>query len=561
MIRTSWSRGQVTHGAFLDVSSAFDKVWHKGLIAKLEQVCVEGTCLKLLRSYLSDRKQVVVLDGNKSNIKDVKAGVPQGSRLGPLMFILYINDILEGLESEVMIFADDTTILATGDNPAETTAIINRDLEKVAVWAKKWKVTFNAAKSRDIIFTKKNFINCPGVVFNNVVVKRVTEHKHLGLWLTPTLDWAKHVHETCLKANRKLYVLRSVKFLKRGTLDVLYKLQIRSCIDYMLPVYFHTLKQTEKSRIEQIQYKAAKLASGALHYTSQIKLEKEMGWESISDRADFLGLTLFRKIHTYNTRPLIRQCMPKQFEYNSIARGTYRTFQYQSSDFNKSFFPYFTCLWNKLPESLKSQSDLDTFKLELKDKIKPRKYKHFSKGNKIENALLTRIRVGRSHLNGHSYTIGLANTPECLCHFPCENTEHYLLYCFLFEQERRTMFESVRNLVPKFDKITKKKQLEILLNGLDIDNNEMNHLNTKLQIIVQKFILQTGRFEHPSTISSYYDPLTAPPPRPSLIVLFYLTFKFSLQITNYHLYSNNFIFDHFYVKRSMTLDKLSLYCF
>ena len=108
---------------------------------------------------------------------------------------------------------------------------------------------------------------------------------------------------------------------------------------------------------------------------------------------------------------------------------------------------------------MKSQSDLDTFKLELKDKIKPRKYKHFAKGNKIENALLTRIRVGRSHLNGHSYTIGLANTPECLCHFPCENTEHYLLYCFLFEQERRTMFESVRKLVPKFDKLTKKKQL------------------------------------------------------------------------------------------------------
>ena len=79
-----------------------------------------------------------------------------------------------------MIFADDTTILATGSNPTETAAKINRNLEKVAAWSTKWKVTFNAGKSKDIIFTKKSFINCPEVIFNNTAVKRVTEHKHLG---------------------------------------------------------------------------------------------------------------------------------------------------------------------------------------------------------------------------------------------------------------------------------------------------------------------------------------------------------------------------------------------
>ena len=128
------------------------------------------------------------------------------------------------------------------------------------------------------------------------------------------------------KYNRKLYILRSVKFLKRQTLDVLYKIQVRSCIDYMLPVYYHTLRQREKSHIEQIQYKAAKLASGALHYTSQLKLEKEMGWESITERADFLGLTLFHKIHTHNTRPLIRNCMPRLADCNTRSIGTYLTF-------------------------------------------------------------------------------------------------------------------------------------------------------------------------------------------------------------------------------------------
>ena len=164
-----------------------------------------------------------------------------------------------------MIFADDTTLLATGVDPSETAAIINRDLEKISKWASMWKVTFNASKSKDIIFSKNKLLfNSPPLVFNNTYVERVAEHKHLGLWLTLSLCWSKHVHETCLKATRKLAVLRSVKCLKIETLDVLYKIQIRSCIDYMLPVYYQTLKQTDKARLDKVQYRAGLLVSAAL---------------------------------------------------------------------------------------------------------------------------------------------------------------------------------------------------------------------------------------------------------------------------------------------------------
>ena len=141
-------------------------------------------------------------------------------------------------------------------------------------------------------------------------MEQVLEHKHLGLWLTPTLCWSKQVHEICMRANSKLAVLRSVHYLSRSTLDLLYKLQIRSVIDYGLCIYYHNLKQSDVYRLNQIQYRAGKLIAGALHFTSSLKLNSEIGLEELSDRAKFLGLTMFHKIHLGLTRPLIKTCMP-----------------------------------------------------------------------------------------------------------------------------------------------------------------------------------------------------------------------------------------------------------
>ena len=205
-IRSCWGQSKIVQGAFLDISAAFDKVWHKGLIAKLSQIGIDGNLINIFTSYLSHRKQCVVVDGVKSSLLDVNAGVPQGSRLGPLLFIIYINDIIHDIESEIMIFADDTTLLASGSDPAETSAQLNRDLAKISAWAERWKVTFNAGKSKDLIFSNKLLNNSPPLEFNNVYVERVNTHKHLGVYLKTNLDWSRQIHETCLKANRKLVV-------------------------------------------------------------------------------------------------------------------------------------------------------------------------------------------------------------------------------------------------------------------------------------------------------------------------------------------------------------------
>ena len=173
----------IAQAAFLDISAAFDKIWHKGLLAKLAQIGVTGLAYDFLLSYLSDRQQRVVIEGQPSTELPVLASVPQGSRLGPLLFIIYINDILVDLECDGLLFADDTALVAVGSDPTITAAAINRDLEKISIWAAKWKVTFNASKSKDMIFSNNKVLNnSPPLIFNNTHVSRVS-----------CLNWSKLV--------------------------------------------------------------------------------------------------------------------------------------------------------------------------------------------------------------------------------------------------------------------------------------------------------------------------------------------------------------------------------
>ena len=198
-IRKSWCDKNITQGLFLDVSSAFDKVWHQGLLAKLGQIGEQGTFYDTIKSYISDIRQIVVVDGEKSDITDIKAGIPQGSRLGPLLFIIYMNDIINDIESDILIFADDTSLFASGPDPAVTAAQLNRDLVKISEWANKWKVIFNPGKSKDIIFSHKSLNNSPPLILNDKFIDRVNVHRHLGLYLSSSLDWSVQVREVCLK--------------------------------------------------------------------------------------------------------------------------------------------------------------------------------------------------------------------------------------------------------------------------------------------------------------------------------------------------------------------------
>ena len=140
-------KGATSQAIFLDISKAFDKVWHRGLLKKLDTIGIRGQLLVWFSDYLSNRKQAVVLAGSKSDYLTTIAGVPQGSVLGPLLFLIYVNDIDVNIESIMKLFADDTSLYLCLDNPYIRAEILNSDLEKILDWAETWKVVFSQPKN------------------------------------------------------------------------------------------------------------------------------------------------------------------------------------------------------------------------------------------------------------------------------------------------------------------------------------------------------------------------------------------------------------------------------
>ena len=284
---------------FLDISKAFDKVWHSGLLFKLKQNGIEGKLLSLMTSYLTDRKQRVILNGSASNWGAILSGVPQGSVLGPLLFLVYINDMENGIKSQIKFFADDTSLFSVVSNPVLSAAELNHDLGLIESWAFQWKMAFNPDPTKqavEILFSRKtNVVNHPPLYFNNSVITPAEDHKHLGITLDRRLTFAKHIGEKIAFARKGIGLIRLLSsYVPTKTLDLMYKMFVRPHLDYC-DVIFHippfkehgtsnfSLNYLMKS-IESTQYQAACAVTGAWKGTSLVKLYEELGWESLSDR-------------------------------------------------------------------------------------------------------------------------------------------------------------------------------------------------------------------------------------------------------------------------------------
>ena len=237
--------------------------------------------------------------------------------------------------------------------------------------------------------------------------------------------------------------------------------------------------------------------TGALHLTSQLKIEKDLGWETVQARAEMLGLTAYYKIHHNLTRPLTRTCMTDNDNrlVNLRNNGNKRVrHPYYGAKHSKSFFPYFTKLWNDLPENQR-QVDLTEFKIRLKLKYKPPKCKFYSYGCKQGNKLLTRLRLERSFLNAHSFALGFSASPQCEnCGSRQENSQHLFLDCPKYQSYQQILLDYVGTQISTFTKLSKKEKTKILLSGYNPENMDYIHINRNITLAVQSFLFKTKRF-------------------------------------------------------------------
>ena len=228
---------QEVRGVFLDISKAFDRVWHDGLLYKIKNFGIEGKLFNLIESFLANRYQRVTLNGQSSDWLPVKAGVPQGSILGPLLFLCYINDLPDNLISNPKLFADDTALFSNVNSPAESENDLNQDLSNITNWAKQWKMLFNPDVSKppkEVIFSKKIKKTVhPSLLFNKATIQTCSSEKHLGLILDEKLNFKQHLDEKISKSMKIIGVIKKLRpILPRHSLISIYKSFVRPNLDY-----------------------------------------------------------------------------------------------------------------------------------------------------------------------------------------------------------------------------------------------------------------------------------------------------------------------------------------
>ena len=236
-IRSLLDNGEYVCGIFVDLEKAFDTVHHDILCEKLKYYGLRGNVNKLIKSYLSNRKQFVSIDGSDSEVKDVTCGVPQGSSLGPLLFLLYINDLRLCLsETSCGHFADDTFIVFNSKKPKTIETVINTELKKVTKWLRLNKLSLNAAKTEVIFFrSNRHFLDYSkiSIKMNGFKLTPVDYIKYLGMYIDKNLDWNHHIQELIKKLNRANGILSKLRY--NTTLEIC--IQVYYAIFYSYLIY------------------------------------------------------------------------------------------------------------------------------------------------------------------------------------------------------------------------------------------------------------------------------------------------------------------------------------
>lgn len=341
----------------LDISKAFDKVWHDGLLAKLQSYGVSGPLFNWLKDYLSNRRQAVRVDGFISGSQSINAGVPQGSVLGPTLFLIFINDLPDVTSNPLHLFADDSTVhaqLPSGpltEAREETAAALNSDLAKIDAWGEQWLVAFNATKTTQLIISRRSDQNFPASHFQRTELSFASDMKLLGISFDGKLSLDKHVHDKLRIASRMIGMLyRQRTLLPVSCMLQVYKSLIRPHLEYCS----HLIGSASKGTLLLVE----KLQNRAMRILGCSDLVKE-NILPLSHRRNVGSLSLlYRYFHGHCSKELLGLVPARQY-LGAPTRFAAASHPYclaiprsRTEHHRKSFFPKTVRLWNSLPSSV-----------------------------------------------------------------------------------------------------------------------------------------------------------------------------------------------------------------
>ena len=324
---------------------------------------IRGVALSWFRNYLSNRNQFVSINGTNSGLLPIKCGVPQGSILGPLLFLIYINDLPSSTNATTILFADDTNAIYIDKSYNDLINLVNNDLVKFSEWFKGNKMAVNESKTKFIVFHKKHDV-VPAVFpieLNGIFLERVPSIKFLGVMINENLEWSTHINYVCAKVSKSTAILAKLKhYIPKFVLKIIYQSLCISHMTYAVTVWGGSSK-TQLNRLRVMQKKGIRHVCNARFNSHTEPLFKECQMLTFDDLYKLNCVKLMYKkskdlIHKYHASQLIakseRHDTLTRQAYDIIIRGNKHSRLHKINSLNYKTGTH----WNALPFQIKQKS-------------------------------------------------------------------------------------------------------------------------------------------------------------------------------------------------------------
>lgn len=378
---------QLCDAVFLDLSKAFDRADHSAILLSMSAWCTEST-LAWIRNFMTQRSMRVKVGSDISPMYPLAAGVPQGSHLGPLLFNILIDTLPSRLSScRATLFADDTTVTRVSlpkEDLSSHTRYIQHDLNICEIWAKESAAQFNAKKSLHMPFVSASSLRTgnlsPRVLFiARTELYRPAVIRHLGVLLTPSLNFSQHIVSITAKYRSRVFLLCNMaQYLPFSAINLLYKCYVRPTIEYALPVWLLHIDCHQVLTFDKLQASAArallfcKLKQKPDWLTPKESLNRMCDWASLQWRRHVLGLVYYHHVY-YHFFSLL-----DGFGFQKSRNSRHSTsiiLPRAGSTFVKSFLFQFSIAWNKLPETTRCLTSPSKFKRQIRKDFISYKFK------------------------------------------------------------------------------------------------------------------------------------------------------------------------------------------